>query len=91
MMTNVFFNEQERQSHKERSERVRTSTRWLRFHKTKAFYSLIDNMKFSDGVGALLQTTGIGKMRPNILLLGYKNDWRTIEKAVLDQYFASIQ
>ncbi len=65
--------------------------KYLRMHRIKGFCSVIDNMELSNGVAALLSAAGVGKMRPNILLLGYKNDWRTVEKAVLDQYFASIQ
>jgi len=67
------------------------ASRFLRHHKTKAFYNLLDNLSFSDGVGALLQATGIGKMKPNILLLGYQSQWRTAEGLQIEEYFASIQ
>ena len=66
-------------------------SRWLRLHKTKAFYSLMDNLSFSDGVGALLQASGIGKMKPNILLLGYQSEWRSADSKQIDEYFAAIQ
>lgn len=48
-------------------------------------------MEVQQGATALLQAAGLGKMKPNILLLGYKNDWQVCEKHVLDQYFATIQ
>ena len=48
-------------------------------------------MNFSDGVAAMLQASGIGKMKPNILLLGYKGDWRNSSKQETEDYFASIQ
>lgn len=48
-------------------------------------------MEVQQGAIALLQAAGLGKMKPNILLLGYKNDWQVCEKHVLDQYFATIQ
>lgn len=48
-------------------------------------------MDMQQGTAALLQVTGVGKMKPNILLLGYKNDWQVCEKYSLDQYFAAIQ
>lgn len=48
-------------------------------------------MTFSDGVGAMLQATGIGKMRPNILLLGYQSEWRTGAVKQIDEYFTAIQ
>jgi len=43
------------------------------------------------GVAAMLEVAGVGKMKPNILLMGFKNDWRTCDKPALDQYFATIQ
>ena len=81
----------ERQNHCQRSQQVAKISRWLRVHKTKAFYSLLDNLSFSDGVGALLQASGIGKMKPNILLLGYQSDWRSGDGNKIDEYFAAIQ
>lgn len=86
-----FVMMQERQNHRQRTERISKSSRWLRVHKTKAFYSLLDNLSFSDGVSALLQASGIGKLRPNILLLGYQTQWRTGAGLSIEEYFAAIQ
>lgn len=60
---------------------------WYRRHKVKGFYSLIDENDFESGCRALMQASGIGKLKPNILLMGYKNDWQTCDKTELDQYF----
>lgn len=51
-------------------ERVNFSSR-----KIKAFYSPIANTSLRLGTQTLLQTAGLGKLRPNILLLGFKTDW----------------
>ena len=48
-------------------------------------------MDIHNGVTAMLQASGVGKMKPNILLMGFKNDWRTCDQPALDQYFATIQ
>nr|CAH0110929.1 unnamed protein product [Daphnia galeata] len=80
----------ERQSHKQRSERINKSLHWLQAHKTKAFYSLLDNISFPNGIGALLQATGVGKMKPNILLLGYQSEWSNSKNSEIDEYFAAI-
>ncbi|XP_046440487.1 bumetanide-sensitive sodium-(potassium)-chloride cotransporter-like [Daphnia pulex] len=80
----------ERRSHKQRTERTQKSLHWLRAHKTKSFYSLMDNISFSNGVGTLLQATGIGKMKPNILLLGYQSEWKTSRNSEIDEYFTAI-
>ena len=52
---------------------------------------MIDNTDLQHGVSALLQVAGVGKMKPNILLLGYKNDWQVCDQPSLNQYFNIIQ
>ena len=37
------------------------------------------------GVQSLLQTVGLGKMQPNILLLGYKTQWMKTLKFAPEQ------
>jgi hypothetical protein len=39
----------------------------------------------------LLKACGIGKLRPNILLMGHKSDWQKCSKDDLDQYFGVLQ
>ena len=78
-------------SSKNRSEMLDRGYQYLRMHKINGFCTLIDNVELSKGVAAMLSVSGVGKMRPNILLMGFKNDWRTIERHTLDEYFASIQ
>ena len=87
----MFIVLQEQQTHAERSKRINKSTRWLRAHKTKAFYSLLDNHSFNEGVTTLLQATGIGKMRPDILLIGYQSEWKTCGKKEIDDYCAAVK
>ncbi|KAJ8688514.1 hypothetical protein QAD02_024309 [Eretmocerus hayati] len=60
---------------------------WLRSNKIKAFYSLIDGANLQDGSASLMQACGLGKMRPNILLMGYKQDWSTCPRQSLLMYF----
>lgn len=85
----VFF--QNTLSHRARSNRTRSAYAWLRDHKIKAFYTIIDGMKFEMAAKALLQTTGIGKLCPNVLMMGYKNDWRTCGGEELNSYFNLLQ
>jgi len=74
-------------SQKYRNYLQRKSNDWCRRHKVKGFYSLVDDSDFETGARALMQATGIGKLRPNILLMGYKNDWETCDNADLQKYF----
>lgn len=52
---------------------------------------MIDNVDLPTGVEAMLEVVGIGKIKPNILLVGFKHDWRASDKVTLGQYFATIQ
>lgn len=81
----------ERMTHQQRKLQIQKSNRWLRMNKIKAFYSLVDRLSFSNGVASLLQASGIGKMRPNILLLGYQSEWRTSDLNKSEEYFSAIQ
>ncbi|EFA05305.2 bumetanide-sensitive sodium-(potassium)-chloride cotransporter [Tribolium castaneum] len=63
---------------------------WLRAHKLRAFYMQVDGQNFEDGCTSLLKACGIGKLRPNILLMGHKSDWQTCSKDDLEQYFCVL-
>ncbi|GLH13675.1 Uncharacterized protein GBIM_18199 [Gryllus bimaculatus] len=76
-----------RLSHKSRLARVRAGYKWLQSRKYKAFYTVMDGLSFEDGARAMLQSAGIGKLKPNVLLMGYKSDWRTCNTDDLVAYF----
>lgn len=57
----------------------------------KAFFTLIQDASFSQGVRALIQSTGIGKLRPNIVMLGFKRDWIDCDRKEVVEYFKAIQ
>lgn len=82
---------QENIPYKVRIERQQKAYRHLKQRKVKGFSTLIDDSELDTGTSAMLCVVGAGKMRPNILLMGYKNDWRTCEKSELEKYFATIQ
>lgn len=63
---------------------------WLRAHKIRAFYSHIDESSFEEGARALIQASGVGKLRPNILMMGFKSDWSTCESEELSMYFNTM-
>ncbi|GBM78307.1 Solute carrier family 12 member 1 [Araneus ventricosus] len=68
------------------------NTRWLMERRVKAFYSLVEADSFENGVASLIQTAGVGKMRPNILLMGFKDNWQTCDiKESLDYFHAIHQ
>ncbi|XP_075289690.1 solute carrier family 12 member 3 isoform X2 [Opisthocomus hoazin] len=61
-------------------------TKWLRKRKIKAFYTDVVAEDLRSGVQMLIQAAGLGKMRPNILALGYKRNWRTASPQSLEDY-----
>lgn len=63
----------------------------MKLNNIKGLVSIMGNVDMAQGVSAMLGLTGLGKMKPNILLLGYKNDWLESSRHSLDQYFATIQ
>ncbi|XP_064609144.1 solute carrier family 12 member 1-like [Liolophura sinensis] len=70
--------------------RSMASYSWFRSRKIKAFYYGVAANSLRQGAQVLLQITGLGKLRPNTLMLGYKTDWQTDEIDMVDQYFNII-
>ncbi|XP_058809410.1 bumetanide-sensitive sodium-(potassium)-chloride cotransporter isoform X2 [Phymastichus coffea] len=74
-------------THKTRGLMVAKTSAWFRANKLKAFYSLLDGATFQDGATSLMQACGLGKLRPNVLLMGYKSDWLVCPRRSLVEYF----
>ncbi|ESO00676.1 hypothetical protein HELRODRAFT_157349 [Helobdella robusta] len=64
--------------------------RWLLARKSKSFYSVVTAPTLRAGVQALLQASGVGKLRPNTLVLGFKNNWKTSTPEDVENYFNII-
>lgn len=74
-------------SYRTRVGLTKEAQQWFEARKIKAFYNLIDGISFEEGVRALVQASGFGKLSPNIILMGYKADWRTCPDKELIAYF----
>ncbi|ETN83831.1 hypothetical protein NECAME_07194, partial [Necator americanus] len=48
---------------------------WFTNRQIYAYPSIVANEDLADGATTLLQATGVGKMRPNILMVGFKTKW----------------
>lgn len=64
---------------------------YLNKHKIKAFCSIVDGLAFEDGAKAIMQCCGIGKLCPNVLMMGYKTDWMHANEDELQTYFNLLQ
>uniref|UniRef100_A0A182PIC3 Bumetanide-sensitive sodium-(Potassium)-chloride cotransporter n=1 Tax=Anopheles epiroticus TaxID=199890 RepID=A0A182PIC3_9DIPT len=78
---------QERLSHRKRAMRSRDSRSFMETRKVQGFYQLIDGIGLERGARALIQTSGVGKLSPNIVLLGYKADWMRCSMQELQSYY----
>ncbi|GIX82292.1 solute carrier family 12 member 2 [Caerostris extrusa] len=77
-------------NHKTRTGMLELGHKYLRYRGIKAFYSAVEDTSFSRGVASLIQVAGMGKLRPNMILMGYKNNWETCAHEEVQEYFNVI-
>ncbi|KAF3426875.1 hypothetical protein E2986_03307 [Frieseomelitta varia] len=76
-----------RLSYRLRSMRLRNGYAWLHQQRIKSFYHVVEDLNFERGASALMQATGVGKLAPNVVLMGYKTHWSTCNHKDLQEYF----
>ncbi|KAM4602609.1 solute carrier family 12 member 1 [Polymixia lowei] len=59
---------------------------WLKKNNRKAFYTAVVSDSFMKGAETLLQASGLGRMKPNILMMGFKRNWMTTDKDEVRNY-----
>ncbi|XP_061887508.1 solute carrier family 12 member 2 isoform X2 [Entelurus aequoreus] len=64
--------------------------RWLLKNETKAFYTPVFAEDMRQGSQFLLQAAGLGRLRPNTLVMGFKNDWRDGDMMNVEMYMSII-
>uniref|UniRef100_A0A8C7RIU1 Solute carrier family 12 member 2 n=1 Tax=Oncorhynchus mykiss TaxID=8022 RepID=A0A8C7RIU1_ONCMY len=64
--------------------------RWLLKNETKAFYTPVFADDMRQGTQYLLQAAGLGRLRPNTLVIGYKSDWRDGDMMNVETYIHMI-
>ncbi|XP_054848986.1 solute carrier family 12 member 3-like [Eublepharis macularius] len=63
---------------------------WMSSRKVRAFYSYITTTDLRIGARNLMQVSGLGRLKPNTLILGYKNNWQTDTPHSLESYVGTI-
>ncbi|KAI7802364.1 solute carrier family 12 member 3 [Triplophysa rosa] len=63
---------------------------WLNKRRIKSFYHTVVADDCRSGVQMLLQSTGLGRMRPNVLVMGYKRNWRKAQPSNIDNYIGIL-
>uniref|UniRef100_A0A7M4EYP7 Solute carrier family 12 member 2 n=1 Tax=Crocodylus porosus TaxID=8502 RepID=A0A7M4EYP7_CROPO len=75
-----------RQAVKELSTDLGKYQRWLIKNKMKAFYAPVHAEDLRDGGQYLMQAAGLGRMRPNTLVMGFKKNWRQADMRDVETY-----
>uniref|UniRef100_A0A913HXZ6 Amino acid permease/ SLC12A domain-containing protein n=1 Tax=Strongyloides stercoralis TaxID=6248 RepID=A0A913HXZ6_STRER len=67
---------------------------WLKRRHIRAFVSCFVSKSFLEGAESLIQTSGLGKLRPDVLLMGFKSNWKHCDinnLTEINDYFKVIQ
>ncbi|XP_039209772.1 solute carrier family 12 member 3 isoform X1 [Crotalus tigris] len=64
--------------------------KWLIKRKIKAFYTGISAEDLRTGAQVLMQASGLGRMKPNILVLGYKKNWQAAHPQTVEEYIGIL-
>ncbi|ROL46313.1 Solute carrier family 12 member 3 [Anabarilius grahami] len=63
---------------------------WLNQRKVRSFYTSFNSDCLKDGAHNLMQASGLGKLKPNTLVMGYKTNWQECEPESLQDYVNTI-
>lgn len=61
-------------AYEQKQELLENGKNWLRQKKIKALYNVLDNVGLDTGV-RMINSCSQGILKPNILQIGYKNNW----------------
>lgn len=64
---------------------------WIKKRHIKSFYVAIANPSFRAGTQCLFQLGGLGRLKPNIVMIGFKQNWASDSLEATNQYFGLIQ
>ncbi|XP_054856363.1 solute carrier family 12 member 3 [Eublepharis macularius] len=68
----------------------RGHTKWLTKRKIKAFYTDVLAEDLRTGAQTLMQASGLGRMKPNVLVMGYKKNWQVAHPRTLEDYIGIL-
>ncbi|OWF56733.1 solute carrier family 12 member 3-like [Mizuhopecten yessoensis] len=71
--------------------RSNAAYKWFERRSIKAFYNSVVTPTLRIGAQVLMQAVGIGKLRPNTIIMGYKSDWQKADGYEVDDYYNIIQ
>ncbi|VDI46631.1 solute carrier family 12 (sodium/potassium/chloride transporter), member 2 [Mytilus galloprovincialis] len=65
--------------------------KWFEKRKIRAFYNSVVAPNLRIGAQVLMQALGVGKLRPNTLMLGYKTGWQNADPIEMEEYVNIIE
>uniref|UniRef100_A0A672NEU5 Solute carrier family 12 member 10, tandem duplicate 3 n=1 Tax=Sinocyclocheilus grahami TaxID=75366 RepID=A0A672NEU5_SINGR len=63
---------------------------WLNQRKVRSFFTSFTADSLKEGAHHLMQASGLGKLKPNTVVLGYKMDWQECKPQSLQDYVNTI-
>ncbi|XP_056144616.1 solute carrier family 12 member 2-like [Lampris incognitus] len=79
-----------RPNFKEVSQDHARCQRWLHKKQIKAFYAPVFSDNLRHGAQVLLQAMGLGRLKPNTLVMGFKNNWSDGQMRDVETYINII-
>ncbi|XP_054881198.1 solute carrier family 12 member 3-like isoform X2 [Poeciliopsis prolifica] len=64
--------------------------KWMNKRKVRSFYTPLTADNLKAGTKQLLQASGLGKLKPNTLVLGFKTNWRDSAPESIEDYISTI-
>ncbi len=68
----------------------KTANQWLVENNIKAFFAVTRNAKFSEGVRVAIELSGLGKLSPNMMLIGFNQKWKS-DRDKAQEYFNALK
>ncbi|XP_060636118.2 solute carrier family 12 member 3-like [Anolis sagrei] len=72
------------------AENYNEQLRWLNARKIRSFYNFITTENLRAGATSLMQVSGLGRLKPNTVVLGYKHNWQTDSPQNMENYVGII-
>lgn len=69
---------------------LKKGVNWLKKSGIKSLYNVLDDINLDAGV-RMMDSCGYGILKPNIILVGYKNDWFNCADEEIQTYLNTIK
>ncbi|XP_026056090.1 solute carrier family 12 member 10, tandem duplicate 1 [Carassius auratus] len=82
----ILMDEEKSVSQRSSNEMIK----WLNQRKVRSFYTSFKAPDLREGARHLLQASGLGKLKPNILVMGFKMNWQESSSKGIEDYINTI-